>query len=237
MEKIIYIADLDQDIDDLIAIDYLNSQNVLGGVVLDPYPREKKGFFRINLLKEMGIEVFKEIPLGTKNIFIGGALGKVAKYVKDEKIENLVMNGGFVGENIVKRPLPKFRGKEVCRTYNFNCNVEAANEVLKSSNIEKIILVGKNVCHDKKNTPIGIWRDFSELFKKYNVNDTKLQHDLLACREGLVKLNYLDEESFLEYMELFPYNLGLNGNMTLWGTSREDKCGYRKVIVAVDWKI
>ena len=64
------------------------------------------------------------------------------------------MNGGFVGDNIVPKEdrLKKFDGKQTIRTFNFDIDVESTDKVLKSSTekIEKIILVGKNVCHSKK---------------------------------------------------------------------------------------
>ena len=43
-----YIAELDQDIDDLFAILYLKRNNVLNCVVLDPYPKEKQGLEILN---------------------------------------------------------------------------------------------------------------------------------------------------------------------------------------------
>ena len=53
MNKIIYIAELDQDVDDYIAAIYLKQKEVLAGIVCDPAPVEKDGIERLNNLKEL----------------------------------------------------------------------------------------------------------------------------------------------------------------------------------------
>ncbi len=238
MQKdIVYIAELDQDIDDIIAAEYLEKLNVLKCVVLDPIPKTKEGIERKESLIQKGIKVYTKLPQDTKKIFVGGALTLIASFIINHKIDYLVMNGGFVGNNIVEKPLEKFKDKKECRTFNFNCDVNSTDKVLKSKNIEHIILVGKNVCHDKRNTPKYIWKSEKELFNKYKVREDKLQHDLLACYEGLVEIGYIESESFLEYKILTPYNLGLNGTQTKWGSKEEDKENvYRKVKAAIKWK-
>ncbi len=236
-KDIVYIADLDQDVDDIIAIEYLNKLGVLRCIVLDPFPKNKEGFERIETLTKNGIEILKKIPNDTKKIFVGGALSIVATYVINHEIDYLVMNGGFVGNNIVEKPLEKFKNKRECRTYNFNCDVIAADKVLSSKNIKHIMLIGKNVCHDKRNTPEFIWKKEKDLFSKYNVNKSKLQHDLLACYEGLIELGYLNDESYLDYDFLQPYNLGLNGTLTQWGSEKPNKKNiYNTVKTAIKWK-
>lgn len=121
------------------------------------------------------------------------------------------MNGGFVGCNIVKHTLDKFKNKQVMRTFNFNFDINATDAVLKSRNIENIILVGKNVCHNRKNTLSGIWNDEKDILYKYHAKEDKRQHDMLACREGLIMLGLLDEKPYLEYKFVYPYNNGLKG--------------------------
>lgn len=239
-KKITYIADIDQDVDDLIAARYLRDKGVLGCVVLDPKPTSEVGLHRVEMLKNLDIEVRDTIPEDTDTIFIGGALTIVAEFVKTHKLANLVMNGGFVGCNIVPEDhvLDKFKGKTTIRTFNFNCDVNAADYVLSSPNIDNIVLVGKNVCHHPKNTADGIWKNLKPMIEgEYKVRPGKLQHDMLACREGLVALGYLDEPALCAYREVYPFNLGLRGNMTLWGSTltpeRNNK--YRKVLAAVDW--
>ena len=237
MQKIVYIAELDQDIDDVIAVEYLYQKGVLQCVVLDPVPKTKEGIERKQSLEKLGIEVLTKMPSKANFVFVGGALTLVSSYIINHKIDYLIMNGGFVGNNLVDKPLDKFKNKKECRTFNFNCDVLSTDKVLKSNNISNIMLIGKNVCHDKRNTPIGIWKKEQELFKKYNVNDTKLQHDMLACREGLVELGLLNEESLLDYKLVQPYNLGLKGIQTVWGSMEfNENNKYKMVKSAIKWK-
>lgn len=240
-KEIIYIADLDMDIDDIIAIEYLNSKGVLKGIVLDPVPVTFEGAQRLDqIIKKMKVPVFKQIPENTRIVFGGGGLTKVAEYLDKEYLDLLVMNGGFVGDNIVKDPLYKFKGKKAVRTFNFNTDVEAADQVLQSSRIRNILLVGKNVCHSSLNTPEGVWKDDPEtslLFNRYDIKSYKRQHDLLACYEGLIFAGMLERISMLEYQTVRPFNTGLNGTMTKWGSLLIwESSPYRPVIAAVAWR-
>lgn len=237
MKEIVYVAELDQDVDDMIAALYLHNKNVLKCVVLDPMLKTKEGFQRKKYLEDLGIEVRKNFPSITKYVFVGGALTNLSTYLLTHKVDLLVMNGGFVGSNIMEKPLKKFEGKTTIRTFNFNIDVNATDKVLKSKNIEKVILIGKNVCHNKKNTKLGIWKN-ENILNEYEVSDTKLQHDMLACREGLIYLNLLNEESYLNFINVKPFNEGLNGNMTKWGSSLDLEINkYNIVLAARDWKI
>lgn len=235
MKNIVYVAELDADIDDFMAIIYLNQLNVLRCVVIDPIPTTKEGKDRQNQLKNMDIEVSAKFPSGTEYVFVGGRLTNLSSYLLNHKIKVLVMNGGFVGSNIVEKPLKKFEGKEYVRTFNFNMDVNATDKVLKSKNIEEIMLVGKNVCHNKKNTRLGIWKN-STILSDFNVSDTKLQHDMLACHEGLVKYGFLNDKHYCIFQDLKPCNTGLNGTYTLWGSTFGDS-EYRTVKAAVQWNI
>lgn len=233
-KDIVYIAELDADVDDVIAAEYLHKKGVLKEVVCDPIPKTSQGKERKEQLEKLGIKVSNKMPPVAKYVFVGGALTELARYLITHKIEYLVMNGGFVGDNIMKNPLDKFKNKKVVRTFNFNCDVTATDSVLKSKNIDKIILIGKNVCHSPKNTLLNIWSCEKDLLKKYNAKDDKRQHDMLACREGLIILGLLDETPYLVYKEVKPYNTGLKGNMTEWGSTTENS-PYRTVTAAVDW--
>lgn len=204
-------------------------------MVCDPLPKTLEGKDRKEQLEMLGIKVSNKMPPIAKYVFVGGALTELARYLINHKIECLVMNGGFVGCNIVKNPLDKFKDKQVIRTFNFNCDVAAADSVLKSKNIENVILVGKNVCHSEKNTLLGVWSNEKRLLKKYHSKPRKRQHDMLACREGLIMLGMLDEESYLNYKIVHPYNTGTKGNMTEWG-STFGKSTYRSVLAATGWR-
>ncbi len=233
-KEVIYIAELDADVDDVIAAEYLYRKGVLKEVVCDPKPRTEEGRERKKQLEEIGVKVSNKIPPIAKYVFVGGALTELAGYLINHKIEYLVMNGGFVGCNIVQNPLEKFKGKQSVRTFNFNCDVKETDFVLRSRNVRNIILVGKNVCHDEINTLNGIWSEERELLEKYHSKPDKRQHDMLACREGLILLGLLDQKSYLKYAEVRPYNTGLKGNMTEWG-STVGKSPYKNVLAAIDW--
>ena len=164
--KIVYLAELD--VDDVVAVEYLYNNYILKCVVCDPKPSTKIGKIREGNLKELGIKINYTIPDDTNIVFCGGALTNLSKFIK---ISIFVMNGWFVGDNIVlkKDRLDKFDGKKTIRTFNFNCDIQSTDKILKSSTekIGKIILVGKNVCHSELNTPYNIWnyKEYNYLFK------------------------------------------------------------------------
>ena len=240
--SIVYLAELDGDIDDIIAIEYLYNNNLLKCVVCDPLPSTKIGKIREKNLNKLNIQIKSEIPEDTNIVFCGGALTVLSKYIEKNKISTLVMNGGFVGNNIVpeKDVLPKFKNLKTIRTFNFNSDVIATDKVLRSTSeqINKIILVGKNVCHSKLNTPSGIWNteEFDYLFNKYFLKDNKCLHDLLMCHEGICLLDLIDEELYCQFEEVYPYNEGLNGETTKWGSIKNNNNNatpYRKVLAAI----
>lgn len=245
MEKVIYVAELDQDIDDLIAVEYLNTLGFLREIVLDPKPTTKEGLDRVNMLENKGIKVSDKIPQDAKVVFVGGALTSVANFLRfNGKLDLLVMNGGFVGSNIVspEDQLDKFKNKVYVRTFNFNVDAFSTNEVLRASEdkIKQIVLVGKNVCHSIKNTKIGIWKNnfVKDILDKYHVKDEKRQHDVLACHEGLIFAQLLKEPLMCQYADVYPITKdGLQGNMTQWGSTKNPKSTiYRKVTSAYRFK-
>lgn len=239
MKNIIYVAELDQDVDDIIAAEYLHRLGMLKEIVTDPVPTTTEGKARLEALRQKGIKTSCAIPKDAEIVFIGGALTTVAKFIKKNHLKTLVMNGGFVGSNIVppESQLSKFKGKKFVRTFNFNIDINSTDAVLKSENIDNIILVGKNVCHNKLNTKLGFWKSgiVKDILDEYHVNDTKLQHDVLACHEGLAILGLIDEAPLCVYKTVYPINQsGLNGNMTQWGSSEtKGKSPYRAVTSAI----
>lgn len=251
-KEIVYIAELDNDVDDVVAAEYLYNNNVLKCVVCDPKPSSKDGKLREQILKDIGIEVLYKMPSIAKYVFVGGALTLVSQYIKTHRIEYLIMNGGFAGTNVVstENELDKFKGKTYIRTFNFNCDANAADHVLKSTtrNIGHIILVGKNVCHSEKNTEEFLWNDINSkaLFRKYHVKSGKRQHDMLACHEGLCILsqnNLIDidmniNNTYCKFKSLYPCTeSGLQGNMTKWGSTKDaNKSPYRECSIAVGYK-
>lgn len=187
--KIVFVADIADDVDDVIAVEFLARNNYLNCLVLDGKSNDRN---REERLENLGVIIKTEIPEDTKIIFCGGALTKVAKFVKNNKLDILVMNGGFAGTNIVTKgkELDKFKGRKKVRTYNFNMDVDSSLEVLSSENIDKIILVSKNVCHDSINTIAVLHKD--EFLTEYNLDSGKRLHDLLMAKEGI---NHLTNSS------------------------------------------
>lgn len=81
----------------------------------------------------------------------GGPLHNLGDALKMDGflLGRLVAQGGFAGEGVVPRQeqMDKFKGKEVCRTWNFGGNIPAAQAALASAVIERKVCVSKNVCH------------------------------------------------------------------------------------------
>ena len=244
-EKVVYITELDADVDDVIAVEYLYNLGLLDYVVLDPIPVEDIGKQRLEMLKSMGIKVSEHLEKENSNVFCGGQLTEIARCLREGgTIENLVLQGGFVGSNMVPfdKQLRKFKDKEVVRTFNFNCDVVSTDYVMKTTveQVKSIYCIGKNVCHSPINSDGTLWkaRKYRDLFKKYNVREGKLQHDMLACHEGIVLLglgkNLGVTVPFCNYLVVKPFNTGLNGNKTLWGSKPDnEKTGYRNVTSAI----
>lgn len=241
---IIYIADLDQDIDDCIAAEYLYHQYPDIGVVCDPPPASKEGIHRFRELKRKGIRFHSHIPPSTNILIVGGALTQTAEYILSHTLDYLFIQGGFVGSNIIPsdQALPKFRKKTYMRTYNLNLDAVSSDAVLKSDKTSHIFLIGKNICHDQKNTREDIWKDdtLHSLFEDYDVQPHKRLHDLLACHEALsilTKDNILSVncQPHLTYQSLYPVTEdGLQGIYTKWG-SQTQPSGYRLCQIATAW--
>lgn len=213
-KKIVFVADIADDIDDQIAIEYLAVNGYLRCLVLDGKSRDDE---REKALVDLGVEIVNDIPEDTEIIFCGGALTKIAEFVEDHKIELLVANGGFAGTNVVKTMdiLDKFKNKTKIRTYNFNMDVASTLGVLDSKNIGEIRLVSKNVCHSNLNTRGRIHTD--DFLDKYDLRDTKCLHDLLMVKEGI---NYLNGDKLICGYEDVRMSHERNGEdkMTVWSS-------------------
>lgn len=160
----------------------------------------------------------------------------VAEHIRMYQIDWLAVNGGFVRANIATFGLDKFKGKNAFRTFNLNYDVASSDAVLRADeeHISHIVLVGKNVCHDARNTRNGLWGGkYKELFDEYRVKDEKRQHDLLVCHEGLAFLQ--NTNKICEYETVRPYNTGLNGKLTQWGSTKTMETPYREVLAAVGY--
>lgn len=56
---------------------------------------------------------------------------------------------------------------------------------------------------------------------------------MLACHEGLAFLN--ETEKFCEYDAVRPFNMGLDGRFTKWGSTKTKDTPYREVLAAVGY--
>lgn len=234
---IAYVADLGDDIDDMIAILALRWLGFLGCVVVPPGRSDATVRSRIESLLADGIAVAEEIPQGTDVIISGGALTPVARLLRDGgRIGCLVANGGFAGDNVVApdQRLRKFRGRNTVREYNFGLDVASTDFVLKSNRIDRIFLVGKNVCHSPENTAMGIWRESEDFLSQFPIRLGKRLHDLLAACEGLALAGLSDIPLSCEYRDVYPFSTGISGDRTEWGSSYEPT-EYRMVTAAVGW--
>jgi len=218
-KEIVFVADIADDIDDVIAIEYLANIGLLKCVVLDGKSRD---YVREKELEKIGVVFETEIPKETKILFCGGALNKISEFIKTNKIDLLVANGGFAGTNIVKKEnvLNKFKNKEKIRTYNFNMDIDAALNVISSENINDVILVSKNVCHSELNCIDKIHTD--NFLDKYNLDKGKRLHDLLMVKEGV---NYiLGNKMNCEYLNITPVcERKTPDNMSIWGSELNEK--------------
>lgn len=178
--KIVYICDIAQDVDDVIAIEWLFLNNYLKYVVLDG---KSNDYDRVNYLLKLGIKFENKILENEKIIFCGGSYTKIAEYVKINKINYLFGNGGFCGNNIIEIPLNKFKNLRECPTYNFNLDIEAINNCLTSNNINQLYFISKNVCHSNLNTYKNIHKDI--FLQNYQLSSKKCLHDLLMVKEGI----------------------------------------------------
>jgi len=82
-------------------------------------------------------------------ILTGAPLKNFGQLDETIPIKRWVAQGGFAGDNVVpvENRLPKFDGKIVCPTYNFNGAPNEAQKMLFECDIEERYLVSKNVCH------------------------------------------------------------------------------------------
>lgn len=69
-KEIVYIAELDADVDDVVAAHYLHNKDVLKCVVLDPYPKTKEGLERKERLESLGVTVLKKMPPVAKYAYL-----------------------------------------------------------------------------------------------------------------------------------------------------------------------
>jgi pyrimidine-specific ribonucleoside hydrolase len=128
-------------------------------------------------------------------------------------IKRWVGQGGFAGDNIVpeEHRLEKFKGLTKVATYNFNGDPKAAKVLLNSENIEKRILVSKNVAH-------GIVYD-AEVHKKYEAVKDKYPGTQLIYKTMDIYLNRTPDIQGKKFHDPLAACVSIN----------EDICKYKEV--------
>ncbi len=102
-----------------------------------------------------GAIILRDIVSTYPNLVIvcGASLGNIGALLDGNiKINKLVVQGGFAGDNIVaaENVLEKFKGRITCPTFNLNGDVKSALKVLDSPDINERWFISKNVCHGVK---------------------------------------------------------------------------------------
>jgi hypothetical protein len=159
-------------------------------VVIDRDTEDELTRERLEMIRGWGVDVFTEVPEGTRTIFCGGSYTSVAEYLRSSDLDLLVGNGGYAGPELVPagEELKKFKDRTRVRTFNFNLDVGAICEVLYSDKIAQRIFVTKDVCHDRRNTHGSI--HIEEFLDGYELSPTKRLHDLLMVKEGLCYMRH-----------------------------------------------
>lgn len=191
---ITYVADIADDIDDIVAINFLHNRGLLASVVLDGYSNDPE---RERELIKSGIPISDSIQ--TSIVFCGGGFGKLAEcHKKGFDFELVVLNGFFAGKNVFsqKDAIPKFKDLEFCRSYNPNLDIQAARYIAGNMSF---YAVSKDVCHHPDNVP-GKWHGLEESTK------VKKMHDLLMVKEGLRILT--NSDTMFTYSNVDILNIG-----------------------------
>lgn len=138
----------------------LNKDIPVGAKNID-HPKECVSAFHYNWLGKVppadadgnGPDILWKAHYGSPDrfkIICGASLGNLSAYSQRYVlIPEVVIQGGFAGDNIVppELVLEKFKGKITCPTFNLNGDVKAAIQVLSSEKILNRTFVSKNVCH------------------------------------------------------------------------------------------
>lgn len=140
-------------------LNILNKNIPVGAKNID-HPKECVSSFHYNWLGSIppaeadgnGPDILWQGKYATTNfkIVCGAPLGNLSAFANRYVIiPEVIIQGGFAGDNIVSSELvlEKFKGKITCPTFNLNGDVKAALHVLASEKILKRTFVSKNVCH------------------------------------------------------------------------------------------
>ncbi|MEZ4866364.1 MAG: hypothetical protein R3C14_33915 [Caldilineaceae bacterium] len=74
-------------------------------------------------------------------------IGQTLQTFPAVKLTRWVQQGGFAGDNLVAQPLPKFKGRITCPSFNPGGAWRETLALLASPQIDRRLFVSKNVCH------------------------------------------------------------------------------------------
>lgn len=156
--------------------------NIPVGSAKPNYPKECVSQFHYNWLGKIAPESPDDSAINILNsicdinttIVTGAALTNIYDFLNANqliKLKKIVIQGGFAGDSVVPEEyrLEKFKGKEICPTFNLNGNIPAAKFVIESNNFISKNFVSKNVCHG-----IVYDNEMHERIKPYRNNNAGL---------------------------------------------------------------
>lgn len=162
---------------------------------ISPYYTNLLGSWTHKQSKMTPIDLYKEFLIDDTKLLTGAPLTNLSLFLQqypEHPIKHLVAQGGYLGEIIpLEKRLDKFKNRKAVPTYNLSCDVQAFDNVVQSSSIQKINFVTKDLCHGfTYNKMIHDSIDFkndqlSLLLKKAlgyyaDSNKNKAMHDPLA---------------------------------------------------------
>lgn len=144
-------------------------------------------------------------------ILTGAPMRNFNKITDSIICERWVAQGGFAGDNVVPENyrLEKFKGKITCPTFNFNGDPKTALALLSNPNIQRKMLISKNVCHgvvydwemhqafakvENKNLGLHLIYKGMEKYLEFHPEGKKFHDPLAAC--------VLVDESVCEFREV-----------------------------------
>lgn len=104
-----------------------------------------------------GPQLLAELLRGSQATVLVGAppknTGKMLAASPEVTLTRWVQQGGFAGDNLVADPIPKFKGRVTCPSFNPGNAPKETLALLASPRVEQRLFVSKNVCHGVVWTP------------------------------------------------------------------------------------
>ena len=205
MDKIVFLGDLERNLEDVLSVIFLHKLGMLDYCVLgEPY--SEFGIEKYQFLLEMGIDIRFNFGNSPKWVVAGGSYRKIVELLDlGGSIENLVICGGFVGSNILRRYGHNTSLDTLGGTNDrFNYDIESVFRILHKDTacrIKKITCIGGNVTNSSfySHAFMGmVESNFSGLNTKFIPKGVYVD-SVMACYEVVSELR--------GYKKLFNYAL------------------------------